>query len=153
MSRVRVAVPAVINASAEEVYAVLSDYINGHPHILPRDHFRDLIVEEGGRGAGTVFRLVTMSAGIERTYRMTVTEPEPGRVLMESDTASSMVTTFTMTPEADAGRCVLEIATAWDASPGLSGLFERLAYPPAMRRIYHKELRQLEKFLLDCRHV
>ena len=47
--------PWVMNAPAAKVYEVLSDYQEGHPAILPRKYFIDLTVEEGGRGAGTVF--------------------------------------------------------------------------------------------------
>ncbi len=143
MSRIRVEAAATVAAPASDVYSVLADYHDGHPHILPPEHFRDLVVEEGGVGEGTVIRFVSMGGGIQRHYRMAVTEPEPGRVLVERDIASSMATTFTVTPEGDESARV-RIATEWDPSPGMKGLFERLAYPPAMRAIYRKELSRLK---------
>jgi hypothetical protein len=40
---------------------VLADYDTSHPAILPKRVFSDLVVEQGGVGAGTVVR-VTMAA-------------------------------------------------------------------------------------------
>lgn len=136
---------AVIDASPEEVYRLIADYHTGHPRILPKRYFRDLTVEEGGYGAGTIIRFKTRAGGIERPYRMAVTEPQPGRVLVETDTTptSSLATTFTVTPVADGRQAQVEIATEWDASGGIAGLMERLFYPPGMRRIYRQELRQI----------
>ena len=54
------------------------------------------------------------------SLRMEVTEPQPGRVLMESDVASDMVTTFTVEPS-DGGRdSRVTIATRWTRG-GLRG--------------------------------
>ena len=39
------------------------------------------------------------AAGVPAEYRMRVAEPEPGRILTESDTGSSSVTTFTVSPQ------------------------------------------------------
>ena len=143
MSRIRAASSAVVDARPEDVYNLLADYRNGHPKILPKEHFRDLEVEAGGVGAGTVIRFRLRSGGIERPYRMRVSEPQPGRALMESDTASNLATTFTVTPVSDGRKARVEIATEWDAPPGIGGLVQKLLYPPGMRRIYRKELRLL----------
>jgi Polyketide cyclase / dehydrase and lipid transport len=75
---------------------------------------------------------------------MRVDEPEPGRVLTEADTISSLVTTWTVTPEGDQSR--VRIETRWDGAPGLAGFFERLFAPPALRRIYNDELRRLDRY-------
>ena len=50
MSKVYIEVEGVIDAPAQEVYDIIADYENGHPHILPKEHFSDLTVEEGGKG-------------------------------------------------------------------------------------------------------
>jgi hypothetical protein len=63
-----------------------------------------------------------------------VAEPEPGRVLTESDTASSLVTTSTVSPQGDAS--LVRIATAWKGAGGIGGLFERMFAPRVMRAIY-----------------
>jgi hypothetical protein len=74
---------------------------------------------------------------------MRVEEPEPGRVMTESDEGSDLVTTWTVTPE-DGGSCV-RIATAWGAS-GVVGFLERLLAPRAMRSLYAEELRLLDAY-------
>src|SRR5579885_1306861 len=98
MPRHTVAATAVIDAPAPAAYAVIADYRDGHPHILPRPPFVSLDVEEGGVGAGTVIRFRMRMLGTTREMRATVTEPEPGRVLVESDAAGDVVTTFTVDP-------------------------------------------------------
>jgi hypothetical protein len=57
--------------------------------------------------------------------------------------ASSLVTTFTVTPVDDGKRSRVQIATEWDARPGIRGVLEKVLYPPAMKRIYDKELVKL----------
>jgi len=146
MARLRVEVAGEVPAGAAEVYNLLADYREGHPAILPPEHFRDLVVEQGGRGAGTVFSIMTVSGGFHKPYRMSVSEPEPGRVLAEQDMDSTMRTTFTTDPLGP-DRCRLTIASEWDQSPGLAGLFERVAYPPSMRSIYRKEIRRIAEHM------
>lgn len=72
---------------------------------------------------------------------MRVTEPALG-VLVETDIATNLVTTFTVTPAQGGQQANLEIATEWE-TPGIKGLFERLLAPPAVRRIYREELHQV----------
>jgi Polyketide cyclase / dehydrase and lipid transport len=143
MRRIHVEASAVIGARPEEVYTILADYRNGHPQILPREHFRDLQVEAGGRGTGTILRFRVRIGAIERFYRMLVSEPEPGRVLVEADIESDLTTTFTVTPINNGHKANVQIATEWDAPHGFGGLIEQMLTPFMMRRIYNKELRQL----------
>jgi hypothetical protein len=75
---------------------------------------------------------------------MEVAEPDPGRVLTESDTKSSLVTTFTVTPEAGASR--VRIDTAWQGAGGVGGFFERLFAPRVMKGIYADELERLNAY-------
>ena len=56
MSRAHAEASAIIPAVPEKVYAVLRDYQNQHPRILPEQYFVDFKLEQGGQGAGTVFR-------------------------------------------------------------------------------------------------
>jgi hypothetical protein len=146
MTQAHAEMSAVVPAPPEDVYAVLADYRTGHPRILPRQYFSDLVVEEGGRGAGTVIRVSTRALGVERAYHMDVSEPEPGRVLVETDRISGLATSFTVTPAGDGGSLV-RIATTWQTKPGIAGLLERLTTPPIMRRIYAAELRQLADYV------
>jgi hypothetical protein len=98
MPRHRVSASAVVRAPAGRVYAILADYRHGHPRIVPRPPFGPLEVEQGGTGAGTVVRFQMRLLGRTRTFRAAVTEPEPGRVLVETDLGRGAVTTFTVDP-------------------------------------------------------
>ncbi len=98
MSTIHVEVSDVIKARPEQVYAVLSDYRTGHPAILPKPYFTSLTVDEGGQGAGTRIQVHMKVLGAERHYQFVIREPEPGRVLVESDEAAGVTTTFTVEP-------------------------------------------------------
>ena len=50
----------------------------------------------GGVGAGTEIRFQLKAGGRTLQYHGHVTEPEPGRVLRETDTESDLVSTFTV---------------------------------------------------------
>jgi Polyketide cyclase / dehydrase and lipid transport len=149
MPRIRVEASADVNAKPEDVYALLADYRHGHPLVLPKEHFLDLQVEAGGQGAGTIITFRLRSGGIETPYRLKVSEPEPGRVLMESDTASTLVTTFTVRPTGGGAQSNVQIATELDVPSGLAGWIQKMLYPPGMRRIYNKELRQLGEVIVS----
>jgi len=94
----RVSETAIIDAPAEHVYAIIADYRDGHPRILPRPPFHDYEVEEGGQGAGTIVRFKMTAMGRTQAFRAAITEPEPGRVLVETYFDSQTVTTFTVVP-------------------------------------------------------
>jgi hypothetical protein len=95
-------------------------------------------------GDGTITRFTVTAGGRTRQYRMRVGEPEPGRVLTESDTASSLVTTTTVTPQGSGS--LVQITTTWDGAGGIGGVFERLFAPRAMRGIYADELERLDAY-------
>lgn len=147
MSIIRAEVTDIIDARPEDVYAVIADYHTGHPAILPKPEFTDLTVEEGGRGAGTVIRFGMNVMGRTREFRAVVSEPEPGRVLVETYPESASKTTFTVEPLAGGQQSKVTIATDQPASPGLMGMIEKLTTPPFLRNIYKKELRQLAEVL------
>lgn len=137
MSEIRVEASALVPASPPVVYGILADYHEGHPSVLPRPPFGALTVEQGGRGAGTVIRVEMTSFGQRRTLVGDVTEPEPGRRLVEAYRGTDMVTTFTVDPSA--GGCRLTIETTW-STPGLRGWIERWLAPPFLRKVYQAEL-------------
>ena len=145
MSQVNVAVSRIINAPATEVYPILADYRNHHPHILPKAYFTELEVEEGGLGEGTVFRAALQVMGQKQSFRMRVTEPAPGRVMTEIDLDTELETTFTVEPRGD-DQSEVTIATTFQPRPGLRGWLERLATPGLLRRIYRAELQQLDEY-------
>jgi uncharacterized protein YndB with AHSA1/START domain len=141
MGRITVAEERLVDAPADTVYRCIAD-MHEHPKFLP-DNFSDFEIEQGGVGAGTVTTFSVKAGGRTRNYRMTVSEPEPGRVLRETDADSSLVTTFTVNPTDS--RCRVRIETSWDGAGGIGGVFERLFAPMAMRKIYADELARLER--------
>lgn len=143
MARNVVSAEATVDAPADTVYGYLADMREHHPRFLP-PAFSDFKVESGGVGAGTVTRFTMTAGGRVREYRMTIAEPEPGRVLTESDMNSSAVTTFTVTPRS--GVSFVQISTAWDGAPGIGGFFERMFAPRVLRGIYADELKRLDAY-------
>jgi Polyketide cyclase / dehydrase and lipid transport len=137
-----------VDAPADTVYSYLADMRDHHPRFLPPS-FSDFHVESGGVGAGTVTRFKLTAGGRTREYRMQVAEPEPGRVLTESDMNSSAVTTFTVSPQGDTS--LVRISTAWDGAGGVGGFFERMFAPRVLRSIYADELKRLDAYAREHR--
>jgi uncharacterized protein YndB with AHSA1/START domain len=147
MGNIHAAATSVIDAPPERVYAVLADYHRHHPNILPKLYFTGLRVEEGGVGAGTVVVADMDVYGSKRSFRLAVTEPEPGRVLAESDASAGIFTTFTVEPWAGGAKSRVTIASEAQASPGFAGWIEQLVNPLITARIYRAELGQLNAYM------
>ena len=99
MGRTRASAEELINASPAVVYAVLADYLRHHARIMPSSLFSRLQVEEGGVGASTVFHITLRVMGRTQTLHMRVAEPEPGRVLTETNLDTGVVTVFEVAPD------------------------------------------------------
>jgi uncharacterized protein YndB with AHSA1/START domain len=143
MALITVAAERTIDAPADIVYGCLAD-MRQHPQFLP-PAFSEFEVETGGVGAGTVTRFRITTGGRSRRYRMQVAEPEPGRVLTESDMDSSLVSTFTVEPRGDGS--LVKICTGWQGAGGVGGFFERLFAPRVLRRVYADELERLSEYV------
>src|SRR6202167_3537443 len=143
MGSIHVSAESRVEAPAETVYGYLADMREHHPRFLP-PAFSGFQVESGGVGAGTITRFTVNAGGHRREYRMRVTEPEPGRVLVESDTNSSLVSTNTVTPDGSAAR--VRISTTWDGATGAGWFFERLFAPKVMQGIYADALERLNAY-------
>jgi uncharacterized protein YndB with AHSA1/START domain len=148
MAKIRISAERAVDAPAETVYGYIAD-MREHPHFLP-PAFSDFRVESGGVGAGTTTRFKMTAGGRTREYQMKVAEPEPGRILTESDTSSSAVTTFTVFPQGAAS--LVRISTTWDGAHGIGGLFERMFAPRVMRAIYVDELNRLDAYAREQRY-
>jgi Polyketide cyclase / dehydrase and lipid transport len=148
MRQIYVKADAVLDARPEDVYAAIADYKLGHPYTVPKENFFDLQVEQGGYGAGTIHSFKFKALGVVKTFRQRVSEPEPGRVLVEQDidTPQNTTTTFTVIPVENGQKAHVEIATTMNPSPGLTGVFERMVVPVINTRVYRKELKLLEAF-------
>jgi hypothetical protein len=139
---------ARVGAPAEVVYGIIADYRSGHPHILPKPYFEWLEVEQGGRGEGTVIRFQMRVLGQTRVLRAVVTEPEPGRVLVETDTGGAgPVTTFTVEPEESGSH--VTFSTVLTSAGGPLGVLERFVLRRVLRRIYARELEQLGRVAVE----
>lgn len=142
MGRITVLQEGRVGAAAEFTYRLIADDEH-HKQFLP-DGISDFEVIEGGVGAGTLHRFNVDAGGRTRAYLMRVDEPEPGRVLTETDQGSSLVTRFTVTPAGDT--CLVRIETQWDGAGGIGGFFERTFAPRVMRKMYADELARLDSY-------
>jgi hypothetical protein len=145
MSQVVATAEHVVRAPADRVRAALADYEGVRPRILP-EQFSDYRVESGGRGAGT--RVHWRFAATSRRVRdqlVEVSEPGPD-TLVESDTNSSMVTTWTVRP-ADAGVSTVRVRTTWNGAGGVGGFFERTFAPRGLQRVHTSVLERLDREL------
>ena len=143
MSELRVVAERAVGAPADLVYRLIADYDRHHPRFLP-PAFSQFRVEAGGVGAGTVHSFWMTVGGRARSFRMRVAEPEPGRVLTESDERSSTVTTWVVTP--DGPGCQVRLETRWQGAGGIGGFFERLFAPRVLRRLYAEEQERLDRY-------
>ena len=148
MARIAVSAQGTVEASADTVYLYIADMREHHPRFLP-PAFSDFRVESGGVGAGTITRFTLTAGGRTREYRTKIAEPEPGRVLTESDTGSSAVTTFTVSPQGAVS--LVQISSTWDGAGGIGGLFERIFAPRVLRAIYADELKRLDAYARERR--
>src|SRR5579864_5793069 len=141
-----VSASATIPARRERVYSLIANYKDGHPRILPRQ-FTSLVVEQGGVGAGTIIRFQMRVFGKKKTFRAAITEPEPGRVLVETDLdTNGAVTTFTVNPGPVQVTADVTIATELPVRAGILGVIERALSTRFLRPIYAREL----VLLADC---
>ncbi|WFU05245.1 SRPBCC family protein (plasmid) [Rhizobium sp. CB3171] len=132
-----------IDAPADDVYRYLAD-MHLHARFLPPP-FYDFQVEEGGVGAGNVVSFKIKSAGGVRELRMEVTEPEPGRTLVQTDIGNSgLVRTFTVTPHGE--QALVNITSRFDGETGIAGFVEGLVAPRRLHRIYLQELARLNAY-------
>ena len=142
MAKVVASAERSIDAPADEVYSYLAD-MNQHQR-FPPPAFSDFQVEQGGVGAGTVTSFKVTAGGRTRSYHMQITEPVPGRTLVETDTGSSLVTTYNVTPQGD--KSAVSITTSWDGASGVGGFFERTFAPRALRTLYVDALNRLNTY-------
>lgn len=136
---------AIIPARRERVYSILANYNDGHPRILPRQ-FSNLIVEQGGVGAGTVIRFRVNILGKTQNFHGEVSEPDPGRILVEKYfEPQGIVTTFTIDPGTAPADSRVTISTTAPVRQGFRGAIEKILSPLLLRPIYRQELANLAR--------
>jgi hypothetical protein len=142
-----------VAAPPHRVYETIANYHTGHPRIVPKQ-FSNLTVEKGGIGAGTVITFDVKVLGRTTRFRAEVTEPEPGRVLVERHIlGSDSVTTFIVDPGANANEALVTISTAMTHRAGFGGAIEKFVSKRVLRPMYAEELRLLEAAAADRRET
>ncbi len=129
----------MIKAPAEQVYKIIADYRNTHLHILPKAYFLSLDVEKGGVGAGTIINFSMRILGRVQDFRSLITEPQPGRLLVETDIRSQNATSFQVMPEEDASLTRVTISTQLRGRHWIEALLAK----PLLEKIYRQELELL----------
>jgi len=132
----------VMDVPPDAVYRCIADYEHHHrPEGFLPPTFSDMRVIEGGVGAGTVVSWAMDLGGRRETTTATITEPDPGHILVE--TSPTVVTTFTVEPSG--GGALVRFDTVID-EPGLRGVMTRLFAPRLLRPVYDDELQRLEAY-------
>jgi uncharacterized protein YndB with AHSA1/START domain len=142
MAQVTARTTRTIGAPAERVRVALADYETVRPTILT-EQYRDYRVEAGGRGAGSrVHWVLQATKSRQRDQLVEVSVPSDDRIV-ESDANSSMVTTWTVTPDG-ADRSVVAVETTWNGAGGIGGFFEKTFAPRGLARIHDGVLAKLD---------
>jgi len=140
-----------IDAPAETAYAIIANYHEHHPKILP-PQFGAFEVLEGGIGEGTVIRFSMTIKGRKNFGTMHVSEPEPGRLLVESNPESGLVTESSVAPLSGStcevtfktyGRRIRQVHRFMGRF--VEGSLARV-YRSVLRPIYQDELQRLDQY-------
>jgi hypothetical protein len=143
MAKHTVTASRLISEPAHKVYDLIADYREGHPRILPKPYFVSLDVEQGGYGAGTVIHFQMQLMGRIQSFHSTITEPDPGHILVETDMNTGAVTTFTVDPRSQGQEAFVTIATTTTVPDGIAGKVQGWLTTRLLHPIYEKELDQL----------
>ena len=132
-----------LDVPAPIAYHCLADYREHHrPEGFLPPAFSRFEIQRGGVGAGTEASwTVDLGGGRKRRMSATISEPEPGRRLVE--TGPGVVTTFTVAPNRDG--CVVQFDTVFD-EPGLSGVLLRRFIGRMLGPLYADELARLDVY-------
>lgn len=144
MGTFNISASTLIAAPAQQVYGIIADYREGHPHIVPPKYFRNLVVEEGGTGAGTKIRFEMVLFGKVQQTGSRITEPEPGRVLVESTLDGLAVTQFIVDPLEGGEASKVTISTEMKSMGFVANLLIKFLF----KRIYREELALLAEYAL-----
>ena len=133
----------LIAAPAATIYESIANYRDHHrPGGFLPPQFSDLVVHEGGVGAGTDVSWVLDLGGRRRSIRAAISEPEPGRTLVQ--TSPGIETTFSVEPAP--GGTLVRFTTVLD-EPGLTGIATRLFARRLLAPVYADELARLEAYV------
>jgi len=111
---------------------------------LPKPPFVSLAVLSGGVGAGTEIEVKMRMLGKVRTLHGDVTEPEPGRLIVESYRGENLVTSFRFEPAPEGNVTTVTISTDLEVHDGIRGAVERWFVKRSLHPVYHRELGLLD---------
>jgi hypothetical protein len=146
---------AMVNAPSDEVHAALSDYTDVRRNLLTEE-FGDYEVLTGGQGVGTEVRWTMALDEAIRNRKgkapkkqqrplwecvIQVVESGAGQII-ERDTMSTLVTTWTLQAAEDS-RTAVRVNATWE-HPG--GLFTRQSEQLALRTLYEGLLTKLHDY-------
>ena len=129
----------VIEVPPEIIYNIIADYRRLHWLILPKGYFLSRAVEEGGFGAGTVVNFAMRILGQTQSFHSLITEPEPGRLLVETDMKSGIATSFHIVPMEQEGQTRVTISTELKGRNFVEGWLAKAI----LQKIYRQELELL----------
>ncbi|MFF2086607.1 SRPBCC family protein [Nocardia sp. NPDC058176] len=143
MGQVNASSSIVVAADPQRTLEAIGDYETIRPRILS-SHYRDYKVVEGGKGAGTVVEW-TLQATEKRSRNVRASVTVSDSILTERDANSSMVNTWTVTPEGAGSR--VTVRTTWQGAGGVSGIFEGIFAPLGLKKIQAEVLGNLAREL------
>jgi hypothetical protein len=142
VSVIRLEASRRIEAPASTVYGLLADYHDAHRRVVSPRGFLWLRPERGGVGAGTEIRFAIRVLGRTEEYYGVVSEPEPGRVLLEDYPDRRAWTRFVVDPVAG-GAAKVTIETEAPGRGGVAGWLEGVIARRALLPLYRHELERL----------
>ncbi|WP_280253972.1 SRPBCC family protein [Nocardia abscessus] len=132
-----------VTADPQRTLAAIADYDTVRPRILT-SHYRDYKVVEGGKGAGTVAEW-TLQATEKRSRNVHAVVSVSDSIVTERDSNSTLVNTWTVTPEGAGARVTLR--TTWKGAGGVAGIFEGIFAPLGLKKIQAEVLANLQREL------
>ncbi|MEV0298819.1 SRPBCC family protein [Nocardia sp. NPDC050710] len=143
MGQVSASSSIAVAADPQRALEAIADYVTVRPRILS-PHYRDYKVVEGGKGAGTIAEW-TLQATEKRQRNVHAVVSVSDSMVTERDSNSTMVNTWTVTPEGKGSQVTLR--TSWQGAGGISGIFEGIFAPLGLKKIQAEVLGNLKREL------
>ncbi|MEU8894968.1 SRPBCC family protein [Nocardia sp. NPDC048505] len=141
MGQVSASSSVTVAAEPQRVLEAIADYQTVRPRILS-SHYHDYKVLEGGTGAGTVAAW-TLQATKDRSRDVQAVVSVSDSIVTERDKNSSMVNTWTVTPDGAGSQVTLR--TTWQGAGGVKGIFEGIFAPLGLKKIQAEVLENLKR--------
>ncbi|MEV6274528.1 SRPBCC family protein [Nocardia sp. NPDC051832] len=142
MGQVSASSSIAVAADPQRVLDAIADYQTVRPRILT-SKYTDYKVVEGGTGTGTVaeWKFQARESKPPRAVRAAVTVSDS--MVTERDANSSMVNTWTVTPDGTGSQVTLR--TTWNGAGGVAGIFEGIFAPLGLKKVHAETLENLAR--------